>query len=209
MVAAVTARGTDWTLAVLVALLVATGLSSWFVGGAWTIALHDIGGLALAGVLVWKFRRVLPVRRWRLRTLAGVAAASLVVLVIGGGVAWAFGADLGVAGFNGLAWHVALGGVLAVAVLAHMVVRAKRPRRRDVAGRRQLLAEAAIGVAARGSVVGAATAGGCARLAGRRPPLDRLLRGRRLPGDVVGRGRSPSGRTRGWSSPVACASRCR
>ena len=146
-----TARGTDWTLALLVALLVATGLGSWFIGGAWTIAVHDVGGLMLAGVLGWKFRRVLPVRRWSRRTAAGLVAAALVVATLGGGIAWAFGADLGVAGFNGLAWHVALGGVLAVVVLGHMALRAKRPRRRDVAGRRQLFAEVAIGAAAVGA----------------------------------------------------------
>jgi hypothetical protein len=147
----VTARGTDWTLAVLVAALVATGIGSWFAGGAWAIAAHDVAGLGLAGVLGWKFRRVLPVRRWGTRKAAGVVAAALVVAVLASGVAWAFGANVVVGGFNGLAWHTGLGGVLALAVGGHMVLRARRPRRRDVAGRRQLFADAAVGVAALGA----------------------------------------------------------
>jgi Oxidoreductase molybdopterin binding domain len=46
-----------------------------------------------------------------------------------------------------LSWHDLLGVILAIAVAIHMVLRAKRPRRRDLAGgRRQFLA--AIGLAA-------------------------------------------------------------
>jgi DMSO/TMAO reductase YedYZ molybdopterin-dependent catalytic subunit len=147
----VTARGTDWTLAVLVAALVATGLGSWFVVSPWMVGAHDVAGLAVGGVLTWKFARVLPVRRWRTRKIAGAVAAVLVVATLLTGVAWAFGADLGLAGYNGLAWHVALGFVLGLIVVAHMVVRARRPRRRDVVGRRQLLASAGVGALAVGA----------------------------------------------------------
>ena len=146
-----TPRGTDWTLATLVALMVAAGIGSWFggsPGSAWVIAAHDVGGIALAGVLVFKFRRV-----WRraLRPRPGLLAAILVVATLGTGTAWAFGADLGLAGFNGLAWHIVLGGVLALTVGIHMSVRARRPRRVDVAGRRQLLVSAGVGAAAFGA----------------------------------------------------------
>ena len=52
-----TPRGTDWTLAALVVLLAATGALTLF-GGPLVFALHDVAGLALGGVLVWKLRRV-------------------------------------------------------------------------------------------------------------------------------------------------------
>lgn len=54
-------RGTDWSLALLVALLVATGLLTAFAGSpgsAWVFALHGALGAAIAIVLVWKSRRV-------------------------------------------------------------------------------------------------------------------------------------------------------
>jgi len=57
----VTPRGTDWSLALLVALGLGTGLATWFAGSphsAWVFAAHAAGGAALALVLVWKLRRV-------------------------------------------------------------------------------------------------------------------------------------------------------
>ena len=146
-----TARGTDWTLAGLVALLVATGLGAWFVAGAWVVPAHDVAGLALGGVLIWKLRRVLPVRHWRRRTVAGLLAVALVAATLLTGITWSFGANLSVGGFSGLAWHIAFGGVLALAVAAHMALRARRPRRREVLGRRQLFADVAVGAAALGA----------------------------------------------------------
>jgi Oxidoreductase molybdopterin binding domain len=55
------------------------------------------------------------------------------------------------AGFTVLAWHAALGGVLAAVVLAHAVGRAKPLRRRDLADRRQFLVASAVGAAALGA----------------------------------------------------------
>jgi len=145
----VTPRGTDWGLALLVLAGLATGLATWFAGSAgaaWVFDAHAIGGTALAVVVVVKLRRVWPRLRarpagaWR-----GVAALGCVVLVLGTGLAWSTAGHFGLAGYTALVWHGGLGALLGVAVLAHARRRAIRPRRRDLAGRRQLVALALLG----------------------------------------------------------------
>jgi DMSO/TMAO reductase YedYZ molybdopterin-dependent catalytic subunit len=152
---AVTPRGTDWSLALLVALGVGTGLATWFAGSrqsAWVFAAHAVVGIALALILAWKLRRVWArvsaPRRWDGRTGAGLAALTLVALAIGTGFAWASGLDAAIGGMALLGWHVLLGAVLGVAVLVHGLARAKPLRAGDVRDRRQLLAAAAVGVGA-------------------------------------------------------------
>jgi DMSO/TMAO reductase YedYZ molybdopterin-dependent catalytic subunit len=151
----VTPRGTDWSLALLVALGVATGLATWFAGSpgtAWVFGAHAMGGTALAIVLVWKLRRV-----WRrvagrsrrdARTRASVAALVLVAATLGTGYLWSSGAGAVVAGYNVLNWHVLLGGLLGTAVLSHALLRAKPLRRRDLRDRRQFLSASAAGLGA-------------------------------------------------------------
>ncbi len=150
-----TARGTDWGLAALVAALIATGALTLFAGGsndAWVFAAHDILGFAIIALLVVKLVRVWPritVRARRDgRTIAGVAAASLALAALVSGLLWAGGAGVSVAGYSLLSWHDALGVALAAVVIAHMALRAKRPRRRDVADRRQFLVSLGIGAGA-------------------------------------------------------------
>jgi DMSO/TMAO reductase YedYZ molybdopterin-dependent catalytic subunit len=146
-----TARGTDWSLALLVALLFASGLGTWFAGDesdAWVFVSHGILGASLAVLLVWKLRRVwrrlvMP-ERWDRRTIAGALALTLVSATLISGWLWITAGYVTFAGFTVLAWHAALGGVLTLAVLIHLTLRAKRPRTRDFAGRRQLLEGAAI-----------------------------------------------------------------
>jgi DMSO/TMAO reductase YedYZ molybdopterin-dependent catalytic subunit len=140
---------------VLVALLAATGLGTMFAGGgagAWVFAVHGMAGFALALVLGWKFRRVwrrvVEPRRWDRRTRFGVLAAVLVVLTLGSGIAWSSGGDIAFGGFRLLAWHDALGALLAALVLVHAALRAKRPRARDIAGRRQFLQTGAVAIGA-------------------------------------------------------------
>ncbi|MGH2713273.1 MAG: molybdopterin-dependent oxidoreductase, partial [Thermoleophilaceae bacterium] len=56
-----TARATDWGLALLVGFLFATGVMTFFAGqrgDAWVFGAHGVGGIALAGVLGRKLRRV-------------------------------------------------------------------------------------------------------------------------------------------------------
>jgi cytochrome b561 len=151
----VTPRGTDWSLALLVALLVATGLLTAFAGspgGAWVFASHGAFGAALAIVLAWKGRRVwarvTDPARWDRSTGFGLMAGVLVATVLASGLVWSAGVDLHLAGFGLLNWHWALGAVLGVIVLVHALLRAKRPRVRDLTGRRQLLASAGVGLGA-------------------------------------------------------------
>jgi DMSO/TMAO reductase YedYZ molybdopterin-dependent catalytic subunit len=151
----VTPRGTDWSLALLVALGLATGLSTWFAGSpqsAWVFAGHAVAGTALALVLVWKLRRVwariVAPRRWDGRTGAGLGALVLVAVALGSGFAWSSGANAAFGGMSVLGWHVLLGFVLGALVLAHACVRARPLRAADVRSRRQFLAATAVGVSA-------------------------------------------------------------
>jgi DMSO/TMAO reductase YedYZ molybdopterin-dependent catalytic subunit len=151
----VTARGTDWSLALLVALLVATGLLTAFAGSpgsAWVFALHGALGFGVALVLVWKgrrvWRRVVDPARWDGRTGFGLLAAALVLGALASGFLWSGGADVRLGGFGLLNWHWALGAALGLLVLVHALLRAKRPRARDVTSRRQLFATAGVAVGA-------------------------------------------------------------
>src|SRR3954471_21059377 len=152
---AVTPRGTDWSLALLVSLGLATGLSTWFAGSresAWVFAAHAALGTALALVLVWKLRRVwrriLAASRWDGRTGAGLAALALVAGALGSGVLWSSGANVAFGGMSLLGWHVVLGLALGGLVLAHALARAQPLRAVDARDRRQLLAAAGVGAAA-------------------------------------------------------------
>jgi DMSO/TMAO reductase YedYZ molybdopterin-dependent catalytic subunit len=80
--------------------------------------------------------------------VAGLSGLAFVTLTLLTGLVWTSFGDVALAGFNLIAWHTLLGILLTVAVAVHLVLRAKRPRRRDVVGRRQLLEGAAIGVGA-------------------------------------------------------------
>jgi cytochrome b561 len=146
----VTARATDWGLALLVGLLFATGVMTLFAGqrgDAWVFAAHGVGGFALAGVLSWKLRRVwrrlVRPARWDRSTAAGAGALTLVVATLISGVGWSSGLQLYASGYNLLGWHFTLGAVLTLAVAVHALLRAKPLRRRDLAGRRQFLATGA------------------------------------------------------------------
>ena len=142
-----TPRGTDWSLALLVALGLGTGLATWFAGSrqsAWVFAAHTALGTALALVLVWKLRRVWPRiaarARWDRRTGLGLAALGLVVCALGSGWLWANGVDGGFGGMSLLGWHVLLGVFLGALVVGHALARARPLRGADVRDRRQFLA---------------------------------------------------------------------
>jgi DMSO/TMAO reductase YedYZ molybdopterin-dependent catalytic subunit len=151
----VTPRGTDWGLALLVVLGLVSGLATWFAGSqgsAWVFAAHALAGIALSLLLVFKLRRVLPRIGARARrdprTLRGLLALALVLAVLASGIVWSTAGRVLVAGYTVLFWHAALGAVLAVVVLAHARVRAKRPRGRDLTDRRQFVTAAALGAGA-------------------------------------------------------------
>jgi DMSO/TMAO reductase YedYZ molybdopterin-dependent catalytic subunit len=143
----VTARVTDWGLAVLVAALVASGALTLFAGSpgdAWVFAAHDVLGIAILLLLVVKLRRVwvrmVRPARWDRRTIVGVLGSLLATAALVSGLLWADGVTPDVAGYSLLSVHDALGVALVVGVVAHMVARAKPLRGRDLAHRRQFLA---------------------------------------------------------------------
>jgi len=139
-------RLTDWSLALAAGLALLTGLISLISGhlGDWIIfALHGVAGLWLL-LLVWgKVRRVWPrlihLRRWDRRTVLGLLALLVVMLTLGAGIWWVAGGELYFAGFNLLNWHIILGFAIAGAIALHMLARAKKLRKRDIAGRRRAL----------------------------------------------------------------------
>ncbi len=147
-----TARGTDWGLAALVASLIATGVLTLFEGSshdAWVFAAHDALGVAIALLVVVKlgrvWSRIRALERWDNRTAAGVSVAALVIATLVSGWLWSSGANATIAGYSLLGWHDALGALLALLVVVHMVLRAKPLRVRDVVHRRQFLTAAGIG----------------------------------------------------------------
>jgi Oxidoreductase molybdopterin binding domain len=140
----VTARVTDWGLAGLVATLLVTGALTLFAGSpgaAWIITVHDACGFAIALLVMIKLRRVWPrvVRGARRTHAAGIGASLAVLGCFLAGFLWSQGVAVAPAGYSLLSWHDGLGAILALAVAVHTVVRAKRLRRRDLAGRRQFL----------------------------------------------------------------------
>jgi DMSO/TMAO reductase YedYZ molybdopterin-dependent catalytic subunit len=145
----VTARGTDWGLAIVVALLFATGMISLFAaapGEAWVFYVHDVLAFALAGLLVVKMRRVwrrlVDPSCWDRRVKAGVIATLFVAATLVSGWLWSGGGRISLAGFTLLSWHLVLGWALTAAVFVHAFLRAKPIRVHDVADRRQFLVAA-------------------------------------------------------------------
>jgi DMSO/TMAO reductase YedYZ molybdopterin-dependent catalytic subunit len=139
-------RLTDWTLALAATLALATGLLSLVSGrpqDALIFILHGVVGLWLLLLLWGKLRRVWPrlvqPKRWNRRTLFGALATLFVALTLGSGIWWVGGGALVLADWNLLNWHILLGFTLTAVILMHMFARAKRLRKRDLAGRRQAL----------------------------------------------------------------------
>jgi DMSO/TMAO reductase YedYZ molybdopterin-dependent catalytic subunit len=139
-------RLTDWSIALATTVAFVTGIISLVSGhlGEWFIfVLHGMAGFWLLVLLWGKLRRVWPrlihPRRWDRRTVFGLFALLVVTLALGSGIWWVGGGDVYFAGFNLLNWHITLGFALTAAILIHMFARAKRLRKRDIAGRRQVL----------------------------------------------------------------------
>src|SRR3954470_9105190 len=150
-----TPRGTDWGLALVVALLFATGMASLFAaspGEAWVFVAHDILAFALAGLLVVKMQRVwrklVSPSEWDRLVQPGVLPSRVVAAALASGWVWSGGGRVSLGGFTLLSWHLVLGWVLTAAVAVHAFVRRRRMRLRDATDRRQFLFAA-------GGIVGA------------------------------------------------------
>ena len=102
-----TPRGTDWGLALVVALLFATGMVSLFAASpddAWVFVAHDVLAFALAGLLVVKMRRVwrrlVDPAQWDRLVKAGVLATLFVAAALVSGWLWSGGGRISIAGLH-------------------------------------------------------------------------------------------------------------
>jgi DMSO/TMAO reductase YedYZ molybdopterin-dependent catalytic subunit len=153
-----TPRATDWGLATLVSIGLATGGLGLYAGGdgdAWVLVVHGSAGLALAGLVGWKVRRIWPrLRHAGLRdrfSRIGIVALTLVVAALAAGIAWSSGITPDPLGFSLLAWHEALGTALMGVVAWHASTRLRLPARGNPAGRRDVLRAGALAAAAYGA----------------------------------------------------------
>ena len=149
------ARATDWTLAALVSIGFATGGLTLYAGASadgWVFVLHGVAGIALAGVLVWKLRRVWPrLRHAELRDVyspVGIAALVVVLAALASGVAWSSGITPYPFGISLLGWHDAIGATLMLVVAAHASARVRLPSRGNPDGRRDFLRASAVAAGA-------------------------------------------------------------
>ncbi|MFC4356728.1 molybdopterin-dependent oxidoreductase [Halobium salinum] len=150
------ARLVDWTLLVLVAFQVGSGLLSFTVGrpsGAVVFWAHGVAGFALVFFLALKLyrvrRRVTDSRLWTRATGLSVALAVVAVAALATGVAWVLGADVDLAYWGLMNVHVLFGLLLVPLLALHLLSRRslpgmRRPRRSDVQGRRDALRYAGV-----------------------------------------------------------------
>lgn len=145
-------RRTNVGLLVLLPVAFATGWLAFAVGspawGAVVVGLHGVAGLGVLVLSPWKsaiVRRGL--RRARPDRAGSIALAGLVLVVVGTGLAHAFGLTGPVLGVTGMQVHVGAA-LLAVPLLAmHVLARPSRPRRADLSRRSLVRSGALLGVA--------------------------------------------------------------
>ena len=150
----------DRLLAVLVGLILLTGVLTWRAGSAdtyWLYAVHGVLSGVLLAATALKLRRSLPhawtTRRWReLAVALPLAAATVGALLIG--FAWvAGGRYLEIGPWTVLGWHGILGWAVLAFVVLHLVGRRRWRVLRPAARRSPVRA---IGAHARREAVNAA-----------------------------------------------------
>ena len=151
-------RLVDWSLFVLVAFEVGSGLVSFTLGTPnwWPVFwAHRVAGLTLVGMLAFKLARVryrlTDSDQWRPSTALSVLTLVAALGALGTGIAWAAGVDVRLSYWTLLSVHVGFGLALVPLLLLHVRSRFRLPRRTDVDGRRTALRYAALFVA--GAVV--------------------------------------------------------
>ncbi|WP_101295668.1 molybdopterin-dependent oxidoreductase [Halegenticoccus soli] len=133
-------RLVDWSILLLVAFELGSGLLSLTVGrpgGSAVFLLHGVAGLTLVFLLFYKLRRVR--RLWDRATGLSVLTTAVALAALGSGVFWVFGGDVRILYWNALSAHVLFGLLLLPLVLVHAATRARPPRRVDFRGRRTAL----------------------------------------------------------------------
>ncbi|MFQ5945203.1 MAG: molybdopterin-dependent oxidoreductase [Anaerolineae bacterium] len=139
-------RLVDWSILALVGFQVLTGLTTFLMGNpreAWLFVVHGAGGIALLGLLYWKFRRVVRRVANPLRWSPGAALSVLIGLLslatVGTGILWAFGLLSERSFPTGVSLHAYLALLLFPLVAIHVLLRQRSLRREDFRGRRDAL----------------------------------------------------------------------
>ncbi|MEF8842595.1 MAG: molybdopterin-dependent oxidoreductase [Haloarculaceae archaeon] len=141
-------RLVDWSLFVLLAFVLATGVLGFLSGRpdrAWVFVTHGVAGLSLVGFLYFKLRRVR--RRLARPTVTRALSALMAAATVGAlatGVWWAFGGSLDLGPWGLLNLHVGLGLVVVPLLAYHLTRRFHTPSRADFEGRRTALRYTAV-----------------------------------------------------------------
>ncbi|MBI2761553.1 MAG: molybdopterin-dependent oxidoreductase [Chloroflexi bacterium] len=162
-------RATNTTLFLLFLLQLASGVGSFLAGapgGRWVVWLHDIGGIAMVVLMVWKGRVILrSIRRhgagpWM---TPSIALFALLLLVLATGLASTTTGFPAVGGYPAMTVHTASALLMLPLFLPHVLARWRGPRWSDLTGRRMLLRRGALLVAGTGAWLAAE---GVTRIAG-------------------------------------------
>lgn len=144
-------RLVDWSIFVLLALELGSGLVSLVTGrpGGWVVFVaHSIGGLCLVVLVFWKLKRVRKrVTRpaaWDRATPVSVLLAAVTLGALGSGIAWVLGGSLALGPWGLLNLHIGLGLVGVIVVAIHLRHRFRPPRTSDIEGRRTVLSYLAL-----------------------------------------------------------------
>ena len=137
-------RVVDCGILVVVTAALGTGLFSWtgWLPAGLLVDLHGILGLALSGLLVFKFARVAArVTRsanWDRTTPVSVALGIVVVTVLALGWFWSLGGNVPVGPWTTLNVHIGLGLLAVPLLLLHLRARFRLPERTDASRRSAL-----------------------------------------------------------------------
>jgi hypothetical protein len=150
-------RVVDWSLFAAVAVAVATGVTSFWVGhpsDAAVFWIHAVAGLSILPLLAAKFHRVAGRirnrRAWDRATPLSVGLGAVAVAAGATGVGWALGATAPLGVWTLLNLHILFGLLVGPLLLAHLRSRFRPLRGRDVRDRRVALQYAGL-VAAGGA----------------------------------------------------------
>jgi hypothetical protein len=140
------ARLVDWSILVLVALEVASGLVGLVAGTpdwGWLFVVHSVGGFTLVVMLFWKFRRVRPrvtdSSLWDGGTPVSVLLGALALAALVTGTVWTLTGVVRIGPYTLLTGHMLLGVLVVPVLLWHLRHRFRWPQTRDVEGRREAL----------------------------------------------------------------------
>jgi hypothetical protein len=139
----------NFSIFVTLVVALVTGVLSFALGSATAaviVAVHGVGGLAVAILVGWKLNRL--ARRGGLRRLGPLALAALVTLVVATGVLFSTGLGISYGPLSTMQVHVGAALVMLPFAIRHIFSYPVGPRRTDLDRRRLLAVGGVVGVAA-------------------------------------------------------------